>query len=247
MARQASDFNKIPPVSNPLSEAQGYYWHPTIHNDQIVFVSEDDLWTVSAQGGLARRLTNGPGTANHPCLSPEGLHIAYVGSEQGNTEVYVMDAEGGASTRLTWQGRLCKVVGWTDPDHIIFSSTAGQPFNAPTLFLIRRTGGDPEPLNLGPATFFDVGPGKASLLTRFQDDPARWKRYRGGRTGVFWIDREGAGTFERLLPDLPGNRVRAMWLAGRVVFLSDHEGIGNLYGCTPTGEDLTRLTHHLDA
>ena len=55
----------------------GYYRYPTIHNDTVVFVSEDDLWTVPAQGGVARRLTSGLAEASYPCLSPDGKWIAY--------------------------------------------------------------------------------------------------------------------------------------------------------------------------
>ena len=33
---------------------QGYYRFPTICRDTIVFVSEDDLWTVPRTGGIAR-------------------------------------------------------------------------------------------------------------------------------------------------------------------------------------------------
>jgi len=47
----------------------GYYQFPTIHDDTIAFVSEDDLWCVSATGGEARRLTSGLGSALHPAYS----------------------------------------------------------------------------------------------------------------------------------------------------------------------------------
>lgn len=37
--------------------SQGYVRYPAIHQDRIVFVSEDDLWLVSSEGGRAERLT----------------------------------------------------------------------------------------------------------------------------------------------------------------------------------------------
>jgi len=39
------------------TQIKGYYRFPTIHNDRVVFVAEDDLWQVPATGGVARRLT----------------------------------------------------------------------------------------------------------------------------------------------------------------------------------------------
>jgi tricorn protease len=107
----------------------GYYWYPTIHNDTIIFVSEDDLWTVSACGGMARRLTANLGSVTAPALSPDGALLAFTGYEEGQPEVYTMPSMGGPATRLTYLGSRTHVIGWRpDGQAIIFASDSGQPF-----------------------------------------------------------------------------------------------------------------------
>ena len=65
----------------------GYYRFPTINNKQIVFTSEDDLWSVSLDNPRAIRLTANISQISTPLLSPNGKWLAYIGREDGNTEV----------------------------------------------------------------------------------------------------------------------------------------------------------------
>ncbi|MGB3614701.1 MAG: S41 family peptidase [Elainellaceae cyanobacterium] len=227
-----------------MTNPSGYYRFPTIHGDRVVFVCEDDLWSVPVGGGSAVRLTANLGAVSHPALSPDGQYLAFVGRDEGHAEVYVMPAAGGSATRLTFLGAGTQVVGWSVDGHsIIFASSAGQPFRRLTqLHSINRGGGLPQLLPYGMAHRVSFGPNGGTLLGRNIGDPARWKRYRGGLAGVMWIDREGSGRFERLL-DIPGNIAAPMWIGDRIYFISDHEGIGNLYSCTPAGQDLQPVTH----
>ncbi|MEU5879042.1 PDZ domain-containing protein [Spirillospora sp. NPDC047279] len=211
----------------------------------IVFVSEDDLWMVPAVGGRAFRLTAGVAASSSPRLSPDGSQLAFVGREEGPAEVYVMPASGGTGRRLTFHGVSCAVSGWDPSGGIIYASDEGQPFHGVRWLHRIHPDGPPERLPYGPANTISYGPGGGVVLGRNTADPARWKRYRGGTAGDLWVDAAGTGEFRRLIA-LPGNLASPCWIGERIYFLSDHEGVGNVYSCTPGGTGLRRHTDHAD-
>jgi tricorn protease len=156
-----------------------------------------------------------------------------------------MPLAGGPTRRLTFLGASLLVVsGWTpDGNEILFTADAGVPFARETVgFAVHRDGGAPRRLPYGHALVLAQAAHGGMLIGRNSLDPARWKRYRGGTAGHLWIDRDGSGTFVRLVRELDGNLVWPMWLGDHVAFLSDHEGIANLYRVAPDGSDLRRLT-----
>ncbi|MET8146335.1 PDZ domain-containing protein [Sphaerisporangium sp. NPDC005288] len=222
-----------------------YVRFPTLFGEVVVFAAEDDLWMVSAGGGRAFRLTAGVAEAGYPRFSPDGSRLAFVGREEGPEEVYVMPADGGTARRMTYDGALCTVTGWDPSGAIIYASDDGQPFDRRKWLHRVDADGVSQRLPYGPANSISYGPGGAIVLGRNTADPARWKRYRGGTVGDLWIDREGEGVFTRLI-SLAGNLASPCWAGERVYFLSDHEGIGNVYSCTPAGQDLRRHTDHGD-
>ncbi|HVN53785.1 MAG TPA: S41 family peptidase [Anaerolineaceae bacterium] len=232
---------------------RGYYRSPTLSHDQIVYVCEDDLWTLPAGGGLARRLTSNLGAVSSPSLSPDGRWLAFVGREDGQAEIYRMPAQGGPAQRMTYLGSSnIQTAGWTPDGKIAFASNAAQPFAAMLcLYTLDPEGGAPRRIQVGPARAIAFGPHGERVIGRNTSDPARWKRYRGGTAGQIWIDPEGAGNFQPLI-ELKGNLTSPMWIGNRVYFLSDHEGVGNLYSCLPPGRnrmqsrDLRRHTDHVD-
>src|SRR5579875_802947 len=227
--------------------SKGYVRYPTIHEDQIVFVAEDDLWLVSSAGGRAERLTAGVNEASHPHFSPDGKWLAFTGHEEGPGEVYIMPSDGGIARRLTFQSAMCRVVGWSpDGVSILYASNAGlfTP-RASVIYAIDSAGGQPRTVEVGMANAISYGARGGIVIGRNTREPAYWKRYRGGTVGHLWCDAGGNGTFQRLL-DLKGNIATPCWVGERIYFLSDHEGVGNVYSCTPMGEDIRRHTDHQD-
>ena len=79
---------------------------PTVYGNQIAFSYAGDLYTVSTAGGVARKLTNDVGYEMFARFSPDGKWIAFTGQYDGNTEVYLMSAEGGVPKRLTYTAVL---------------------------------------------------------------------------------------------------------------------------------------------
>jgi len=230
--------------------SQGYVRYPTIYRDHIIFVSEDDLWLISSEGGRAERLTAGVAEASYPRFSPDGAQLAFVGREEGPSEVYVMPALGGLALRLTFQAATsCRVSGWSlSGDEILYASNAGQ--FAPrfeTIYAISPREGQPRQLRVGLANAISYGSRGGVVLGRNINvrEFSHQKRYRGGRVGHLWCDVSGDGEFQRLLR-LDGNIADPCWVGERIYFLSDHEGVGNIYSCTPFGEDVRRHTDHQD-
>jgi tricorn protease len=73
---------------------------------------------------------------------------------------------------------------------------------------------------------------------------AFWKRYRGGRMGRLWLATPADPLFTQVLADLGGQVASPMLIGGRLFFLSDHEGTGNIYSCALDGTGLRRHTDH---
>jgi tricorn protease len=105
-------------------------------------------------------------------FSPDGKHIAFTGQYDGNTEVYVIPAEGGVPKRLTYTATLGRddvsdrmgpnniITGWTpDGKSVVFRSRMNS-FNdfIGQLYKVRLAGGLAEPLPLPRGGFCSFSP-----------------------------------------------------------------------------------------
>ncbi|MFD9069705.1 S41 family peptidase [Streptomyces lasiicapitis] len=229
---------------------QAYLRFPHVSGDRLCFVAEDDLWVApltpeGAPADRAWRVTADRTKLGHPRFSPDGSHIAYTTWRTLDPEIHLAQVTGGPARRLTYWGSTdTRVCGWSPDGHILAVSSHGQPFSHFCWAYDVPTDGSPGgKLPWGPVHHIAVldveGDRKTLLLTgKPPHEPAAWKRYRGGATGRLWLHGE------RLLEDLDGHLDAPMFVSGRIAFLSDHEGVGNLYSCLPDGTDLRRHTDH---
>ncbi len=219
----------------------GYLRYPHLHGDLLTFVAEDDVWIAPLSGGRAWRLSDDRVRVTHPRFSPDGRWVAWTSSRNGDHEVHVAPADGGPARRLTyWGAPGTRVCGWTPDGEIIAVTSWRRAFTHRTHAYAVPVDGEPaRPLGFGPAGAVSVAHGGAVVIgTVPGQEPAHWKRYRGGAMGRLWVDR-GEG-FARVHADLRGNLDCPMWAGGRLVFLSDHEGAGHLYSSEPDGSGLRR-------
>lgn len=238
-----------------MSDDVAYLRYPHLHDDLLCFAAEDDLWVAPLSSAKHRpdrawRVTVDRTRVGHPRFSPDGGQIAYTSWRSLDPEIHLAPVAGGPARRLSYWGSTdTRVCGWTPPDkdgaaQILAVSSHGQPFSYYSWAYSVPTDGSPGgKLPWGPVADIAIadveGERRSLLLTgKPPHEPAAWKRYRGGAMGRLWLHGE------RLLADLPGHLDCPMFVDGRIAFLSDHEGVGNLYSTLPDGTDLRRHTDH---
>jgi len=234
-----------------------YLRYPNLHGDTLAFVADNDVWLAPAGGGRAWRISADRAPAAHPRISPDGTLIAWTSWRDGQPEIYLADIDGGRCARVSyWSNLTTRVRNWTPAGEILAITGSEQPFPRSTwAYSIPVADGAGQfaahrRLPYGPVADVAAGPGATVLLTAsVGQEPAFWKRYRGGRAGRFWLARGAVGSasgFGRLLADLPGQLSCPMLAGGRLAFISDHEGTGNIYSCALDGTDLRRHTDNDD-
>lgn len=235
---------------------------PHIQGDKIVFSYAGDLYTVDAKGGTARRLTSDIGYEMFPKFSPDGKYIAFTAQYDGNTEVFVMPAEGGQPQRLTYTATLGRddlgdrmgpnniVMGWTpDSKNILFRSRQ-YTFNDFTgqLFTVPVEGGDVTEIPLKNGGFASYSPDGKKLAYNYVFREFRtWKRYQGGMADDIRIFDFDTKKSEKITDNIRQDII-PMWSAdgNEIYYISDRDNVMNLYVYTINDKNTKQLTFSKD-
>lgn len=222
---------------------------PTVSANQIAFAYANNIWIVARAGGSAHRLTSFQGQTMNPHFSPDGKWIAFSAEYGGNLDVYVSPAEGGEPQRLTWHPGSDLVQGWThDGKAVMFSSgrASWAPNAAPRFWTVPAEGGVEEPMALPRGYQGKISPDGTRVAYRMNNSWDEERRnYRGGQNRPIWIvDLKG---FELVSPPwLDSKDVDPVWIGDSVYFLSDRDGVSNVWAYETKSKRLNQMTRFTD-
>jgi len=222
---------------------------PTVSASQIGFAYANNIWVVPRAGGSARRITSFQGQTGNPHFSPDGRWIAFSGEYAGNFDVYVVPSEGGEPRRLTWHPGSDIVEGWTaDGKSILFSSTRATwaPSGAPRFWTVGLTGGVEEPMPLPRAYQGKISSDGTRIAYRMNNSWDEERRnYRGGQNRPIWI--VDLKTYEVVSPPWTDSKdTDPVWAEDSVYFISDRDGVANVWQYETRSKKLTQATKFTD-
>ncbi len=213
--------------------------YPAISPDgtTIAFAYKGDLYSVPVQGGEARQLTTNAAYDSQPVWSPDSKHIAFTSDREGSLDVYVIDAKGGAPTRLTTNSGKETPIAFKDANTVLFSSSlmptaqsiifASNQF--PQVYEVSIQGGRPKLYST--LTMENISINKnGDVLYHDQkgyEDPWR-KHHQSPITRDIWM--LSAGKYKKIT-NFKGEDRCPVWAADQQSFyyLSEQDGTFNIY------------------
>lgn len=229
-----------------IAHAQGTQLlrEPTISNESIIFVYANDLWKVDRNGGDAVRLTTNEGQESNPHFSPDEKWIAFSAQYGGNTDVYVLPAEGGSPKRLTWHPGADVVQGWTPEGEVMFrSARESRPTQTSKFYKIGMKGGLPKAIDIPRAAFGEISPdGKQIAYVPITFWDPEWRNYRGGQAMPIWIVDMKTKELKRTPQPTKERHLDPVWYNNRVYYLSERDYASNIWMFDPKTGDEKQIT-----
>jgi tricorn protease len=227
---------------------------PDIHGDKVVFTYGGDLWTAASAGGTATRLTAHPGLEVFAKFSPDGKWIAFTGQYDGDEQVYVMPAAGGAPRQLTFYpargpmpprwGYDNQVYGWSnDGERVLFRTLRDGWFPGfSRLYQVSMEGGPAEPLPMPESGAGSFSPGGNQMVysPRARDFRTE-KRYSGGQANQLYIFDVETYAAKKISEGERASR-DPMWIGDAIFYDSDRDGHFNLYHYDTKSGKTTQVT-----
>ena len=231
---------------------------PGTNGQEVAFSYAGDIYTVPITGGTARKLTSHKGYEAFARYSPDGRTIAFTGQYDGNTEVYVMPAQGGEPKRVTftssnprddWGDRMGPnniTMTWTpDGSGIIYRNRISESFDG-KLWKAPVNGGMAEELPLPEGGFccYNADGSKLAYNRVFREFRT-WKYYKGGMADDIWIYDTKGKTVTNITNNIAQD-IDPMWIGDEIYFMSDRDNRMNIFVYNVSNGTTQKVTDFTD-
>ncbi len=228
--------------------------YPAISPDgsTIVFAYKGDIYSVPSQGGEARQLTTNAAFDSYPIWSPDGKKIAFASNREGSMDVYVINANGGAPTRLTTNSGSELPVAFKDNDHVLFSANV-MPTAQSNLFASREfsqvyevstQGGRPKLYSVLPMENISINAKGQVLYHDCKGYEDKWRKHHTSpiTRDIWMLD---GGKYQKLT-SFKGEDRNPVWAQDGQSFyyLSEQNGSFNIYHRNVGSGKDTQVTHN---
>ena len=228
--------------------------YPAISPDgsTIVFAYKGDIYSVPSQGGEARQLTTNAAFDSYPIWSPDGKKIAFASNREGSMDVYVINANGGAPTRLTTNSGSELPVAFKDNEHVLFSANV-MPTAQSNLFASREfsqvyevstQGGRPKLYSVLPMENISINAKGQVLYHDCKGYEDKWRKHHTSpiTRDIWMLD---GGKYQKLT-SFKGEDRNPVWAQDGQSFyyLSEQNGSFNVYHRNVGSGKDTQVTHN---
>ncbi len=225
----------------------GYFRFPGTDGRHVVFTAEGDVWRAALSGGAAQRLTTHPLQETHALLSPNGAQVVFTAHYDGAPELYLMSATGGAPLRISYDNSRAVALAWINDSELLYTTHAERgPARTQVIVRLNTVTKARDVLPLADANEACLADdGKTLFFTRLglhmTGDNAR--QYRGGMMAQLWRYELGSDQeARRINAEVPMRR--PMCVGARVYYVSDADGVDNIWSMKRDGSDRKQHTHH---
>ena len=221
----------------------------------IAFSFKGDIYTVPSTGGRALQITTNPAHDTRPVWSPDGKQIVFASDRMGSMDIYVVDKDGGAPTRLTTHSGNETPLAYKDNDHILFlanilPSTDDMQFASgqfPQVYEVSTEGGRPVMFSSMPMEDISFSADGKKILyhdKKGYEDPWR-KHHTSSITRDVWMcNVEGERSYKKL-SSFNGEDRNPVWAdADSYYYLSEQSGSFNVYKANINGGKPVQITKH---
>jgi hypothetical protein len=231
-----SDGSRVTRVSNSSANDSSPAWSPD--RARIAFTSDrtgtsGDVYVMRADGSAIVNVTGRDAVNDHsPAWSPDGTAIAFESSRSGNTDIWVMNADGSKPVNLTRSPGYDGQPTWSpDGKRIAFSSGRN---GAVDIYVMDADGSNRRRLTSDGAveSFPAWGP----------DGRIAFQSAKDGNDEIYVIDADSS--HESRVTGHPRADRWPTWSPDgtRIVFSSNRDGNEEIYSVKPDGSGLARLT-----